>query len=184
MIRLFWVGLLILGSITGCTPTPEASHRTEANTTRPSPQSGALNDDTYVTYRNAHEHSSKIPKMIITLARKHLEAGEYLLCRFYLNEYRRDYPSGKERAQIEYLAGKVRYRQYQTGHDEALAEEAYRILRSVSHTFRRSPWAAKARTLSARLRTEQNRYFEKLAKYYEDKGKPKAAAIYRGKIRN
>jgi len=183
MIRSLWVGLLILGSIPGCAPAPETSLRSDANTTQTPPQSGTLNDDTYVTYRNAHERSPKIPKMIIALARQHLEAGEYLLTRFYLNEYRRDYPSGKERAQIEYLAGEVRYRQYQTGHDDALAEEAYQILRSVSRTFRRSPWAAKARTLSAKLRKEQNRYYEKMAKYYENKGKPKAAAIYRGKIK-
>jgi len=121
--------------------------------------------------------------MIVTLARAHLEAGEYLLTRFYLNEYRRDYPSGKERAQIEYLAAEARYRQYRTGHDDALAQEAYRILQTVSRTFRHTPWAAKARTLSAKLRDEQNRYYEKLAKYYEDKGKPKAAAIYRAKIK-
>ena len=138
MIRSLLTVLLILGGISGCAPAPETSHRAEANTTRSSPQAATLDDDAYVAYRNAHERSPEIPAMIITLARQHLEAGEYLLTRFYLNEYRRDYPSGKERAQIEYLAAEVRYRQYQTGHDEAVAEEAYQILRSVSRTFRRS----------------------------------------------
>jgi len=140
-------------------------------------------DETYASYRNAHESTRSVPQTIVTLAQAHLTAKEYLLTRFYLNEYRRGFPSGKQRAQIEYLAGEARYRQYQAGHDENLADEAYQILRNVSRTFRRSPWAVKARTLSARLREEQNKYYAQLATYYENKGKPKAAAIYRAKIK-
>jgi len=172
------VGTLALIACSGIQPTVAGATEQNASVSA----SATVSDDGYVAYRNAHPDSPEIPAMIVTLARKHLNAGEYLLTRFYLNEYRRDYPSGKERAEIEYLAGEVRYRQYQAGHDDAAAEEAHQILRSVSRTFRHSPWAAKARTLSAKLREEQNRYYEKLAKYYEGKGKPKAAAIYRGKI--
>ncbi len=140
-------------------------------------------DEAYASYRNAHESTRGVPSSIVALAQAHLTAKEYLLTRFYLNEYRRGFPSGKQRAQIEYLAGEARYRQYQAGHDENLADEAHQILRGVSRTFRRSPWAAKARTLSARLREEQNKYYAQLATYYEKRGKPKAAAIYRAKIK-
>jgi len=177
-----WIIIGWMWGIVGCSGVqPSVAETAEDNA---SVSAGtAVSDDGYVAYRNAHPDSPEIPAMIVTLARQHLDAGEYLLARFYLNEYRRDYPSGKERAEIEYLAGEVRYRQYQAEHDDTAAEEAHQILRSVSRTFRHSPWAAKARILSAKLREEQNRYYEKLAKYYEGKGKPKAAAIYRGRIR-
>jgi len=196
--RRFGAPLILAVILSGCATLP-GEHVAPAASQRPVAQTApkglsaitalirsgelARADEAYAAYRNTHETDRGVPPMIVTLARAHLEAGEYLLTRFYLNEYRRDYPSGKERAQIEYLAGEVRYRQYWAGHDDALAQEAYRILQTVSRTFRHTPWAAKARTLSAKLRDEQNRYYEKLAKYYEDRGKPKAAAIYRGKIK-
>ena len=164
---------LILGCAPAADPSPPA----------PSSKNTAAEDEAYVAFRTAHENSPKIPKMIVRLARRHLEAGEYLLTRFYCDEYRRDYPSGPDRDTIEYLRIKAEMLRAGTEHDEGMMQQAEAEAKQFLATFRRSPYRKKIRQLLDELHTRQNARYEKLARYYEKRGKPKAAAFYREKIK-
>ncbi len=121
--------------------------------------------------------------MILDLVYHHMAREEYLLARFYCDEYRRDYPSGKRRTEVEYLRVKAQILRYRNEKDDRIAEEAQREADAFLSVYRHTPYRVKIRVLLEQMRQERNRRYEELAKYYEGKGKPKAAEFYREKIR-
>ena len=170
--------------IIGCSGVqPDAPRAAEVDTARPAAPS-VVNDDGYVAFRDAHEHSPKIPSMIVALAHKHMEAGQYLLARFYLNEYRRDFPSGKERDRIEYLGVRNLFLQYRQTKDDRFIAPFKAQAKAFREMFPRSPYRTKVQDLIVKMHQLQNAHYRELAKYYEGRGKPKAAAFYRGKMKN
>jgi outer membrane protein assembly factor BamD len=175
-VRLGWVmawGVLAIG----CAPAVSTSDTPKTNAT-----DTQRSDEAYVAYRNTHENSPKIPKMILSLIQMHLDKKEYLLARFYCDEYRRDYPSGAHRVKVEYLRAKTLFLRYESEHDERMAEQARMEGKAFLSEHRRTVYRAKMKALLARLQQEQNARHERLAEYYEKRGKPKAAKIHRDKI--
>lgn len=144
---------------------------------------GHLNDETYIAYRNTHENSPNIPGMILAMIHRHMEAGEYQLARFYCDEYRRDYPSGKHRTEVEYLRIKALFLRYRQEKDDRVADQAKGEAKIFLSTYRRTSYRSEIQRLLQQLRDERNIRYEELAKYYEEKGKPKAAEFYRKKIK-
>ena len=139
-------------------------------------------DEAYATWRAAHEDTPQVPRTIITLAKAHMEASEYLLTRFYLNEYRRDFPSGKERDRIEYLGVRTLFLQYRQSKDDRFIAPFTAQGKAFKRMFPHSKYRTKVQSLIVKMRQLKNAHYRELAAYYEKKGKPKAAAFYRGKI--
>ena len=179
-ISMRWVRLgifMLLGiAAAGCAPQPKTED------TPKSTSSTKAADEAYVTFRNTHENSPKIPGMIVRLVKQHMEAGEYLLARFYCDEYRRDFPSGRQRDEIEYLRIKAGMLHAKKEQNDRQMEQVKAEARQFLAVFRTSPFRAKVQKILETLRAEQNSRYEELARYYEKKGKPKAAAFYREKI--
>jgi outer membrane protein assembly factor BamD len=184
MLQEFWpmdirlAGVVLWAVLaTGCAPVVSASDTSKANASDTN-----LSDDAYVAYRNTHENSPKIPKMILALIRMHMEKKEYLLARFYCDEYRRDYPSGKHRIKVEYLRAKALFFRYEQQLDERLADQARAEGRAFVSQYPRSKYRIQMEGLLRELQVRQNARYEQLAQYYEKRGKPKAAKIYRDRI--
>ena len=176
-----WIFVAVFG-LAGCAPT--APELMESNATA-SATSSVVSDDDYVTFRDAHEHSAKIPKMIVSLIKSHLAKGEFLLAQFYCDEYHRDFPSSKERDEVDYLHLKILFDRYDREHDDRIAEQARAEARHYLATHsRRSPYRSRVTALLEHLRQRENIRNKKLAEYYKKRGKPKAEAFYRGKIEN
>ncbi len=179
-----WRGVaVVLAALwsTGCAPT--APELVESNTTAPV-ASSSLSDDDYVAFRDTHEHSPKIPKMIVSLIKKHFNKGEFLLAQFYCDEYHRDFPSGKERDEVDYLHLKILFYRYDREHDDLIADQARgEAKRYLSEHGLTSLYRSRVAALLERLRQKENARNEDLAEYYKGKGKPKAEAFYRGKIK-
>jgi outer membrane protein assembly factor BamD len=161
--------MLVGCNTTGAAPAP-ASKRTKAL------------DDAYVALRSQNEHSPRLPGMIVRLIRAHIDAHEYLLARFYCDEYRRDFPSGKERPQVEYLGIRALYLRYEREHDDRLAQQAESEIDAFLSMFPRSAYRTKVIALRQEMRRDQKARYKALAEYYAKKGKPKAAQFYRDKI--
>jgi outer membrane protein assembly factor BamD len=139
-------------------------------------------DEWYASYRSEHEESRGIPTAIVMLAQAHLRAREYLLTRFYLNEYRRDFPSGQERAGVEYLGLRSLYLQYRSMQDDRIGAAFYAQAKAYRQIFPHSSYRAKVRKLEREMHRIQNKRYRDLARYYARIGKAKAAAIYQAKI--
>ena len=187
-----WIGgvlsSMLLVSCAGNLPTQDTTetvHREHNKTTRtqtPKTQSTQKMDEDYVAYRNTHENSPKIPGMILDLIHEHMKRGEYLLARFYCDEYRRDFPSGKDRATVEFLRAKALFLRSAQQKDERLEEQAQAEGKLFLSVYPRSIYRSQMEALILRLKLQRNARYEKLAQFYEKRGKPKAAQIYREKI--
>ena len=139
-------------------------------------------DEAYATWRAAHDDTLQVPRTIVALAKAHMEAGEYLLARFYLNEYRRDFPSGKERDRIEYLGVRTLFLQYRQSKDDRFVAPFTSQGKAFKGMFPHSKYRTKVQSLIVKMRQLKNAHYRELAAYYEKRGKPKAAAFYREKI--
>jgi len=139
-------------------------------------------DEVYAAWRTEHEDVSQVPRTIVALTKAHMEADEYLLARFYLNEYRRDFPSGKAREKIEYLGVRMLFLQYRKTRDDRLIDSFKAQAKAFKGMFPRSSYRAKIHSFSVKICQMQNAHYRELAEYYARRGKPKAAAFYREKI--
>jgi len=186
---------LLLMGCSGISPVPTQT----LSTPKPAPKTAATlsniptliragklaqADEVYAAWRTEHEDVSQVSRIIVALAKAHMEADEYLLARFYLNEYRRDFPSGKEREKIEYLGVRMLFLQYRHTKDDRLIASFKAQTKAFKVMFPRSSYRAKIHSFSAKIRQMKNAHYRELAEYYARRGKPKAAAFYRGKIRN
>ncbi len=141
-------------------------------------------DEAYAAYRLKHENSPQVPRMILSLIRGHLAQGEYRLARFYCDEYYRDFPSGKERDEVDYLHLKILFYRYDREHDDRIAEQARtEAKRYLSTHGNFSPYRSRVEALLEHLRQREKIRNEELAEFYEKRGKPKAAAFYREKAK-
>ena len=180
-----WRGIVVVLAAlwsSGCAPTmPEV---VESNATTPIASSAKVSDDAYVAFRETHEGSPKIPGMIVSLIRSHFDKGEFLLAQFYCDEYHRDFPSGKERDEVDYLHLKILFYRYDREHDDRIADQArLEAKRYLAEYSILSPYRSRVAALMERLRQRDNIRNEELAEYYKNRGKPKAEAFYRGKIK-
>lgn len=176
-----FVGVAV--GIVGCSGVqPDVPGGAEANTTLSS--SSAVSDEAYVAFRNAHENSQKIPTMIVALIKHHIAKEEFLLAQFYCDEYLRDYPSGKDRDEVDYLHLKILFGRYDRMHDDRIAAQATAQAKQYLATHgKRSHYRGKVEALLKQWRQHEKIRNEKLAKYYKQHGKPKAAAFYLAKIK-
>ncbi len=177
-----WIGL------TGCTAmqpdTPSSSTPPNAVMAMVNAHHLIQADEAYVAYRRTHPQGSKeLPGMMVALIKGHMLQSQYLLARFYCDEYLRDFPTGSARGEVAYLRIKAAFFRQEQTHSEREATqaraEAHRYLTAHGLTL----YTSRVKALLERLRQRENARFEKLAQYYEGRGKPKAAAFYRAKIR-
>jgi outer membrane protein assembly factor BamD len=157
----------------------------EADTLRALLAKGELKmaDEAYVRYRRGHPNTPQTAVLVAEMADAHLQAGEYRLARFYVNEYRRDFPSGKERERIEYIVlesyDRPLKKRFHPDQADAYIQSAKAYTARYPHGAHRSEVQQRIRVL-ARQRDD---YYRDLANYYQRRGKPKAAQIYRSRIR-
>ena len=178
-----WIVVGGMAGLIGCAELqPTVQDAADANASHS--LSPAVNDEAYSAYREAHEHSPRIPKMIVALINSHLKKGEFLLAQFYCDEYLRDYPSGKERDEVDYLHLKILFYRYDREHDDRIAEQARTEAKHYLSTHGNfSPYRSRVEALLERLRQREKIRNEELAEFYKKRGKPKAEAIYREKAK-
>jgi outer membrane protein assembly factor BamD len=178
------LGWAMLVSCAGNVPDRDAAAH-ERNITKTHPaqtKSTQKMDEAYVAYRTTHENSLKIPGMILDLIHEHIKKGEYQLARFYCDEYRQGFPSGNDRAKVEFLRAKALFLRTTWQQDERLEEQAFSEAKLFLSGYPRSIYRSQMEALVLRLKLQRNARYERLAQFYEKRGKPKAAQIYREKI--
>jgi len=178
-----WIFLGIFFILNGCQPTvPDATRDQERNVSLTSSSKQPLSDEAYIAYRNSHDNSPEIPKMILAMIHTHIKAKEYRLARFYCDEYRRDYPSGKQRRDVEFLRVKSLFLLWKEEGDDALAQQLEEEIKQFRSLYAQGVYRIRIKALQQEMRLRQKRRYKKLAAYYQKRGKPEAAAFYREKI--
>ena len=84
---------------------------------------------------------------------------------------------------MDYLHLKILFYRYDREHDDRIADQSrVEAKRYLAVHGLMSPYRSRVAALLERLRQRESTRNEELAKYYEERGKPKAAKIYREKI--
>lgn len=140
-------------------------------------------DDAFASLRSEHVHSPLLPEAMLILARAHMEDREYLLARFYLDEYLKRY--GTEETvdfakQQKILAG---YRSFSlSGQDQELLRETIKEAEGFLQEHPYSLYRPLVDTMLVTMRLAQMALNEEIASLYERRDKPEAAEIYRNKV--
>lgn len=143
-----------------------------------------LADDTYTSLESEHRNSPLIPTAILILVNAHIDAEEYALANFYLDEYIKRFALSKNIDYARYLKIKANFLgfTYQM-RDQKLIEDTLEDIKEYKVKYSSSPYMPLVDTMNARLHMAKALLDEEIAKLYEKKGKDKAAKIYMNRVK-
>ena len=135
-------------------------------------------DKQYLSLRSEHTGSSLLATTMLALAQAHMAEGEYLLARYYLDEYLKRY--GGEYAQ--FLKLKASFLQIRDlNKDQKQVATALGECRAFLAGHGGSRYAPLVKTMLVRLQMAQYLLNNDIASLYDKIGKPEAAKQYRQK---
>ncbi len=143
-----------------------------------------LADDTYTSLESEHRNSPLIPTAMLILVNGHIDAEEYALANFYLDEYIKRFALSKNIDYARYLKIKASFLgfKYQM-RDQKLIEDTIKDIKEFKMRYSSSPYIPLVDTMNARLYMAKALLDEEIANLYEKKGKEKAAEIYRERVK-
>ncbi|MFK5976751.1 MAG: outer membrane protein assembly factor BamD [Sulfurovum sp.] len=142
-------------------------------------------DAYYISLKSEHIRSPLIPTAMMMLAHAHINAEEYLLANYYLDEYNKRFGSANTMEYIDFMKLKASF----LGVRDAYKDQRL-IMTSISkatHYLDRYPDSAYAplvNTIYIRLQMSQYLLNENIASLYDRTGKKDASKIYRAKNSN
>ena len=142
-------------------------------------------DDTYTSLESEHRNSPLIPTALLILVNAHIDAEEYALANFYLDEYIKRFALSKNIDYARYLKIKANFLgfTYQL-RDQQLIEDTLVEIADFKQKYASSPYMPLVDTMNARLYMAKALLDEEIAKLYKKKGKEKAAEIYSQKVKD
>ncbi len=139
-------------------------------------------DAYYISLKSEHLHSPFVKTAIMMLANAHMNKEEYILAKFYLDEYNKrfgDYSSLKYtdfiKLQASFLGIKDVYK------DQKLIMDTIGACNSYIYSYPDSVYTPLVDNMLARLYMSKYLLNENIASLYERTGHKKAAKIYRDK---
>lgn len=141
-------------------------------------------DDTYTSLESEHRNSPLIPTSILILVNGHIDAEEYALANFYLDEYIKRFALSKNIDYARFLKIKANFLgfRYQF-RDQALIEKTIEEIEEFKFKYKSSPYMPLVDTMNARLHMAKALLDQEIADLYKRKDKEKAAAIYNEKVK-
>ncbi len=185
--RAIVVSILVL-AISGCGSKQKAEYEKPAiywyQKMMKSAAAGNLEkaDNYFTSLESEHVGSPLIPEAMLILTQAHMDAEEYLLANFYLDEYIKRYGSAKNRQFAEFMKIKASFYGLRSPQrDQKLVIDTLEKAQSYIASYPDGEFTPMVRTIEVRL--EMTRYLmnESIASLYERRGKTEAAKIYRAR---
>jgi len=141
-------------------------------------------DTYYISLKSEHAHSPLMPIAVMLLAQAHIDAEEYLLANYYLDEYNKRYGESGSREYIDFMKLKASFLAIKDVYkDQKLIMDSISEAQTYIDRYPGSEYAPLVNTMLVRLSMSQYLLNENIAALYERIGKPEAAKIYRAKNR-
>ncbi len=142
-------------------------------------------DNEYLTLRSDFIDSRLLPTAMLVLAQAHMAKGEYLLARYYLNEFLKEYAEGEWVDYAQFLKIKSSFLSLrQSNRNQKLLSDTLAECKEFYQINSHSRYAPLIRTMIVRLEMAQYLLNEEIAHLYEQTGKRVGASIYRKKNRD
>ncbi len=142
-------------------------------------------DEYYTSLQSEHFASPLLKEATLMLAMAHMDEEEYLLAKYYLDEYIKRYADAEDTEFAKYLKIKASFLGFKSiNRDQKLLRETIQEAKKYEQRYPDSPFTPLVDTILTKLYLAQYVLDSSIAKLYERRGKTKAAEIYRQKIEN
>lgn len=185
ILRTLLASLLLL-AITGCSSKQKAEYEKPAiywyQKMMKSAAAGNLEkaDNYFTSLESEHIGSPLIPEAMLILMQAHMDAEEYLLADFYLDEYIKRYGSSRNRQFAEFMKIKAAFFGLKSPQrDQKLVLDTLTKARNYIARYPEGAFTPMVQTIEVRLEMTNYLMNESIASLYERRHKPEAAKIYR-----
>lgn len=139
-------------------------------------------DAYYISLKSEHIASPLIPTAMIMLAHAHINAEEYILANYYLDEYNKRFGSESTMEYIDFMKLKASFLGVRDAYkDQKLIMDSITKSTEYLDRYPDSTYAPLVNTILIRLQMSQYLLNENIASLYDRTGKKDAAKIYREK---
>lgn len=139
-------------------------------------------DAYYISLKSEHMRSPLMPTSLMMLAHAHMNAEEYLLANYYLDEYNKRFGEYESREYTDFMKLKASFLGIKDVYkDQKLIIDSIAAAKVYINRYPGSPYAPLVNTMLIRLHMSQYLLNENIAALYDRTGKEEAAKIYREK---
>jgi outer membrane protein assembly factor BamD len=139
-------------------------------------------DSYFISLKSEHMRSPFLPTSIMMLAHAHMNAEEYLLANYYLDEYNKRFGEHHSREYTDFMKLKASFLGVKDVYkDQKLIMDSINKAKIYLQRYPGSAYAPLVNTMLIRLHMSQYLLNENIAALYDRTGKPDAAKIYRDK---
>ncbi len=139
-------------------------------------------DAYYISLKSEHMRSPLMPTSLMMLAHAHMNAEEYLLANYYLDEYNKRFGEYESREYTDFMKLKASFLGIKDVYkDQKLIIDSIAAAKVYINRYPGSPYAPLVNTMLIRLHMSQYLLNENIAALYDRTGKEEAAKIYRDK---
>ena len=139
-------------------------------------------DSYYISLKSEHMRSPLMPTALMMLAHAHMDAEEYLLANFYLDEYNKRFGEEESREYIDFMKLKASFLGIKDVYkDQKLILDTIARCNTYVARYPGSVYMPLVNTILIRLHMSIYLLNENIAALYDRTGHSKAAEIYRDK---
>ena len=139
-------------------------------------------DAYYISLKSEHMRSPLMPTSLMMLAHAHMNAEEYLLANYYLDEYNKRFGEYESREYTDFMKLKASFLGIKDVYkDQKLIIDSIAASKVYINRYPGSAYAPLVNTMLIRLHMSQYLLNENIAALYDRTGKEEAAKIYREK---
>jgi len=140
-------------------------------------------DDDFLSMQVEHPNSIYVKIDLLNLYMAHLANKEYVLAKFYINEYEKRFASAQEIPWIEFQKIKVDFLKYQNAYtDQKAILDLIKEAKTYLNDYPNSHFTPEVSTILAKAELTKKYLDAKISKLYNKLDKPKAAKQYETKI--
>jgi len=141
-------------------------------------------DEYFTSLESEHISSPFVPEAMLILAQAHMDNEEYLMAKFYLDEYIKRYGTIRKREFAEYLKIKASFLGFKNiNRDQKLLQDTIKNALDYKKRYANSEFVPLVDTILSKLFMSEYILNKNIMLLYQRREKPKAAKIYEEKLK-
>ncbi|HIE35486.1 MAG TPA: outer membrane protein assembly factor BamD [Campylobacterales bacterium] len=142
-------------------------------------------DEYFISLESEHISSPFIQEAMLILAQAHMDEEEYLMAKFYLDEYIKRFGTVKKREFADFLKIKATFLGFKNiNRDQKLLQESIDSALRFKKEYPESKFLPMVDTILTKLYMSEYILNRNIMELYLRRGKPKAAKIYKERLKN
>ena len=142
-------------------------------------------DEYFTSLQSEHFASPLLKEATLILAQAHMDNEEYLMAKYYLDEYIKRYGNEENVQFAKYLKIKASFLAFKNiNRDQKLLRDTIEEAKEYKKEYSKSEFIPLVDTILTKLQIAQYVLDKEIAGLYKRRGKKKAAKIYEEKIKN